>query len=136
MRVLLADDQSWLRSALRLLLEHEGNIEVVGETGIIRSLPSFVRHLHPDLLFLDWQLSGLETNSKRRHLLNSLRAIEPNLYIVALTTDDNLTACLLAGADAVVNRAEPPEQIRTVLRQAANRKMIPQGKAPDGHRLQ
>jgi DNA-binding NarL/FixJ family response regulator len=121
MRVLLADDQSWLRSALRLLLEHEGNIEVVGETGNASSLPSFVRQVRPHLLFLDWQLSGLETDSKRRQLVDSLRAIEPNLYIVALTTDDNVTACLLAGAAAVVNRAEPPEKVLAVLRQAASR---------------
>jgi DNA-binding NarL/FixJ family response regulator len=121
MRVLLADDRSWLRSALRLLLDLEGNIEVVGETGIISSLPLFVHHLHPDLLFLDWQLSGLDTNGKRRHLIDCLRAIEPNLYIVALTTDDDVTACLMAGADAVVNRAEPPEKALSVLRQAASR---------------
>jgi DNA-binding NarL/FixJ family response regulator len=121
MRVLLADDQSWLRSALRLLLEHEENVEVVGETGVTGLLPTFIRHLCPDLLFLDWQLSGLETNSKRRQLVDSLRAIEPNLYIIALTNDDNVTACLLAGADAVVNLAEPPEKVLSVLQRAASR---------------
>jgi DNA-binding NarL/FixJ family response regulator len=121
MRVLLADGQSWLRSALRLLLEHEGNIEVVGETGIVSSLPSFVRHLRPDLLFLDWQLSGLKTNSQRWYLLDSLRAIAPNLTIIALTTNDNVAACLMTGADAVVNRAEPPEKVFSVLRQAESR---------------
>lgn len=135
MRVLLADDQVWLRSALRLLLEHEENMEVVGETGNIRTLPLIVSRLRPDLLFLDWQLPGLETYGGLQRFLTSMRAIVPHLYIIALTNDDNATSSLLLGADAFVNKAEPPERILTVLRRAASRMVNLRGQVVDDHPL-
>lgn len=135
MRVLLADDQVWLRSALRLLLEHEANVEVVGEAENIRTLPLFVNRLRPDLLFLDWQLPGLDIDSARQRLLDTMRAIVPHLYIIALTNDDNAKSCLWLGADAFVNKAEPPERILTVLRQVASRKLSSLDQAAHGHTL-
>jgi DNA-binding NarL/FixJ family response regulator len=117
------------------MLEHEANVEVVGEAGSIHSLPLFVSRLRPDLLFLDWQLPGLEINSARQKFMDTVRAIDPNLYIVALTNDDSATGSLLSGADAFVNRAEPPERILTVLQQAASRKLRSQGQIADSHPL-
>ena len=102
MRVLLADDQVWLRSALRLLLENEANTEVVGEAGNARALALLVPRLQPELLFLDWQLPGLDTNSARHHLITSLRKDDPRLFIIALTNDDKNPVCLRMGADAIV----------------------------------
>ena len=121
MRVLIADDQVWLRSALRLLLEHEANIEVVGEAGTLRSLPALIARLHPDLLFLDWQLPGLDTNGARQHLTQVLRASDPQLYIIALTGDDKAQNSVLLGADAFVNRAESPDRILTTVRQVSRK---------------
>ncbi len=128
MRVLLADSRVWLRSALRLLLEHEANVEVVGEVANTEALPRSISQLRPDLLFLDWQLPGLETHSARQFLLNKVRAIQPHLYIIALTNDltndhngdhSGSNRQPLLGADAYVSKAEPPERLLTVLRQAA-----------------
>ena len=108
MRILLADDQVWLRTALRILFEYSPDYDVVGEAGSVQSLPSLVAQLNPDLLFLDWQLPGLESNSKRQRVIRSLRARQPNLYIIALTDDDRTQTCLLLGANALINRAEAP----------------------------
>ena len=122
MRVLLADDRVWLRSALRLLLEHESNVEVVGEVSHIRALPLFVSRLRPDLLFLDWQLSGLETPLARQKFMDTVRAIEPNLFIIALTNDEHNSGSHFFGVDAFINRAESPERILIALQHAASRK--------------
>ncbi|HXF63713.1 MAG TPA: response regulator transcription factor [Caldilineaceae bacterium] len=120
MRALLADDQAWLRSALRLLLEQEPDIEVVGEAANVQALLPLLRHLRPDLLFLDWQLPGADKASVRQRLLNTLRAIHPSVYIVALTNDDSAFCRLKApGADAYISRAEPPEHVLAVVRQTA-----------------
>lgn len=121
MRVILADDQVWLRSALRLLLEDEANTEVVGEAGNARSLALLVQRLHPELLFLDWQLPGLDTNSARHRLISMLRDEDPRLFIIALTNDDKFPTGFRYGADAFVNRAEPPDRILSVVRQAKSR---------------
>lgn len=132
MRALIADDRVWLRSALRLLLEHEANVEVVGEAGSIRTLPLYVSRLRPDLLFLDWYLPGLEVQSARQQFMDSVRAIDPNLYIVALINDDSAKGALLSSADAVINKAEPPEQILAIMRQATLKKMGSSGQSVDG----
>jgi DNA-binding NarL/FixJ family response regulator len=59
MRVLLADDQPALRSAVRFLLEQEPDLSIVGEVGDVAGLMERVAALHPDLLLLDWELPGL-----------------------------------------------------------------------------
>jgi len=135
MRAVLADDQSWLRSALRLLLEHETNVEVVEEVESIRTLPLSVSRARPDLLFLDWRLPGLETNGAHQLLMNDMREIDPTLYIIALIADDNDKNCLLFGADAFVNKAESPERIHSVLQQALNRKLSVPIHVAGGHPL-
>ena len=121
MGALLADDKAWLRSALRLLLEHEANIEVHGEAGNARALAQLMTILRPDLLFLDWQLPGLNTNETRQQLIQSMRAAQPDLYIIALTTDENAQSCLRWGVDASINKAEAPDRILAVVRQAMSK---------------
>jgi CheY-like chemotaxis protein len=51
-----------------------------------------------------------------------VREIDPTLYIIALIADDNDKSCLFFGADAFVNKAESPEQMRSVLQQAVSKK--------------
>ena len=121
MGVLLADDKAWLRSALRLLLEHEANIEVLGEAGNARALAQLMTILRPDLLFLDWQLPGLNTNGTRQQLIQSMRAAQPDLYIIALTTDESAQSCLRWGVDASINKAEAPDRILAVVSQAMSK---------------
>jgi DNA-binding NarL/FixJ family response regulator len=126
MRVLLIDDHAPLRSALRLMLEEEGDIDVVGEAANIRPLALFIKDLikdlDPDLLFLDWQMPGLESNRARQQLINSVRAVDPDLYIVALTNDEYARSALSFGADAYVNKAESPEKIMSVVHGAAKKR--------------
>jgi DNA-binding NarL/FixJ family response regulator len=119
MRVLLADDQAWLRSALRLLLEHEPNIEVVGEASDARTLPGLTASLHPDLLLLDGELIGIKTNSARRRLITALRALHPDLYVIVLSNNHERNSSQLAtGADAYVSKAEPPDRLLAALHRA------------------
>jgi DNA-binding NarL/FixJ family response regulator len=135
MGVLLADDKAWLRSALRLLLEHEANIEVLGEAGNARVLAQLMTKLRPDLLFLDWQLPGLNTNGSRQQLIQSMRAAQPDLFIIALTTDENAQSCLRWGVDASINKAEPPDRILAVVRQAMSKLSQIHGNNAQSHRL-
>ena len=90
-----------------------------------------VNRLHPDLLFLDWQLPGLDTNSARQRLLDILHSIHPQMYIVALINDVNSNSRQLLGADAYVNKAEPPERVVTVLRRAMGTTTARTGTMPE-----
>jgi two-component system, NarL family, response regulator NreC len=52
-RVLVVDDHAVVRSGLRLLLESEEDIEVVGEAGDVREAVLEARSTHPDVVLMD-----------------------------------------------------------------------------------
>ena len=108
MRVLLADDQTKVRSALRLLLEQEPGLSVVGEAAEAEDLLVQVEVTQPDLVLLDWELPGLRTDDR----LSVLRALCPQLKVIALSGQPEARrAALSAGADAFVSKGEPPERL-------------------------
>ena len=62
MRVVLADDQAWLRSAVRLLLEQLSNVETVGEAADEQHLRRLSTDRELDLVLLDSGAAGLNTH--------------------------------------------------------------------------
>lgn len=119
MRVLIADGQAWLRSAVRLLLEQATNVETVGEVGDAQNLFLKVKAAVPDLVLLDWELPGLRTTTPPTEFIQSLHAVHPYLQIIALSGHPEAArASLAAGADAFVSKAEPPEHLLKALQQA------------------
>ena len=89
MRVLLADDQSKVRSALRLLLEQEPGMSVVGEAVEDEDLLAQVEATQPDLVLLDWELPGLRTDD----WLSTLRTLCPRLKVIVCSYDQASIKC-------------------------------------------
>jgi DNA-binding NarL/FixJ family response regulator len=115
MRVLLADDQAWLRSAMRLLLEQEPDIEVVGEAAEANVLLSIVNAVTPDLLLLDWELPGVRSGGSES-LLGNLHSCCPHIAVIVLSgRPEAATSALEAGADYFVSKAEPPESLLSAI---------------------
>ena len=56
MRILVADNQPKVRYALRVLLEHQPGLEVVGEVADGAALLAQVKATHPDVVLLHWRL--------------------------------------------------------------------------------
>lgn len=118
MRVFLVDDQAGLRSALRLLLEQEPGMALVGEATTVDGLLSLLLSARPDLLLLDWELPDLKAGEKGR-LLALLHASLPHLHVVVLSgRPESNRSALAAGADGFVSKADPPEKLLTALRNA------------------
>jgi CheY-like chemotaxis protein len=92
-RVLLADDQAKVRSALRLLLEQEPGLSVVGDAVETEELLAQAEALCPDLMLLDWELPGLQTADP----LRALRAGCPNLKVIAVSGRPEARRASLAG---------------------------------------
>jgi CBS domain-containing protein len=112
MRVLLADHQPQVRSALRLLLEHELGIHRIDEVGDIQSLRAQIQATPPDLILLDWELPGLSSLD----LFSVLRDCCPGLLVIALSVHGEARRmALAAGADAFVSKGESPECLLTIL---------------------
>lgn len=108
MRILLADDQAQVLSALRLLLEQESALDVVGETGQAQDLLAQAEIAQPDLVLLDWELPG----SLAADLLSALRARCVQVKVVALSgRPEARLEALAAGIDAFVSKGDPPEYL-------------------------
>jgi DNA-binding NarL/FixJ family response regulator len=112
MRVLLADDQAKVRSALRLILEQEPGMEIVGEAAGVARLLALVKERYPDLILLDWELRKAPAND----LLPALRSLCPCLKVIVLSArPEARQAALAAGADAFVSKVDGPEALLNAL---------------------
>ncbi|MCX7711315.1 MAG: response regulator transcription factor [Clostridia bacterium] len=108
MRIFLADDQRDVRLGLRVLLEQEPELEIVGEAATVNELLKEVEKLQPDLLLLDWELP--EKNIV--YTVNNLHSICPDLKIIALSgRPETNKIALMMGADAFVSKCDQPEKL-------------------------
>src|SRR3954454_23379753 len=100
-RVFLLDDHEVVRQGLRALLESEGDIEVVGESGSAREAAARIPALRPDVAVLGGRLpdgSGLD-------VCREVRSVDPGIRALILTSyddDEALFAAILAGAAGYV----------------------------------
>ena len=113
-RVFLADKQSEVRSALRLLLQ-DLDMQVVGDaadwpTALIQAAES-----RPDMLVVDWDLIPTDAS------LLELRATCPGAVVIVLIShlDARQQAALSAGADSFISKSETPDRVADRLRAAA-----------------
>jgi DNA-binding NarL/FixJ family response regulator len=114
MHVLLADRQPKVRFALRVLLERQPGVVVVGEAVNADDLMSQVRAKRPDLILLDWDLPGLAPTGS----LSFLRKICPEMSVIALSgRTEARQGALGAGADAFASKVDPPERLLATIRE-------------------
>jgi len=112
MHILLADDESKVRSALRLLLEQHPGLSVVGEAADAGELWGQVQATCPDLLLLDWELPGQQP----AELVPAVRRCCPRVSVIALSgRPEARQAALAAGADAFVSKGDPPDRLLAAL---------------------
>ena len=112
-RVVLADGRSWVRSALKLLVEQDGAMTVSVEVAKAEELAEQLSISCPDAILLDCDLPGLRVSE----FLPQLHSLCPLVRVVAMCSRPEMQqAALSAGADAFVCKTEPPEKLLAVLR--------------------
>ena len=108
-KVLVIDDREQIHSALRLFLTQSGRGEVVGDIAQLDHLLGAVLQHQPDLLVLDWELPGLRAQESPRYPLHVLRAVSPQMAIVAMSSYPEAKASsLAAGVDFFASKADSP----------------------------
>jgi DNA-binding NarL/FixJ family response regulator len=108
MRILLADDQKDVRLGLRVLLEQESDINIIGEAAGVSELMIEMQKGQPDIVLLDWELSSLRVAD----LVPVLRTLCPGLRIIALSErPESRSSALSAGVDAFVSKGDQPERL-------------------------
>jgi DNA-binding NarL/FixJ family response regulator len=108
MRILVADQRSKIRSALRLLLEQEPDLRVVGEAANVDSLMTMVSENHPDLVLIDWEM----TRRQDSEILMVLRKLVPRIKVIALSGNPEISSSALkAGADGFVCKCDSVDRL-------------------------
>jgi DNA-binding NarL/FixJ family response regulator len=114
MRVLLADDEPKVRSALRLILEQLKEVEVIEEVTDANSLADCLHRSQPDLLLLDWELPGLHQGASLAELV---QCGNTSLKVIVLSgRHQSGRSALASGADAFVSKGESPDRLFATLR--------------------
>ena len=112
LRILLADDNRNSRSALVLLLETRLGASIVGEAVTMEALLERAAATHPDVVLLDWKLPGKQETDR----IVVVRSVAPGVRVIIISARPE-SAALAVGADAFVNKTDPPERILAVLKE-------------------
>jgi DNA-binding NarL/FixJ family response regulator len=116
----VVDDQMLVRAGLRLLLDEQPDIEVVGEAGDGARAIDAARQLAPDVVLMDIRMPGLDGIEATRRL--SQAGSEAPARVVILTTyelDEYVFDALGAGACGFLLKHAPPDELIRGVRAAA-----------------
>jgi DNA-binding NarL/FixJ family response regulator len=123
-RVFLLDDHELVRRGIRELLEEEGDIEVVGESGSAQEAARRIPALRPDVAILDGRLpdgSGIDVCREVRSLDASIKA----LILTSYDDDDALFSAIMAGAAGyILKQVRGNDFVDIVRRVAAGQSML------------
>ncbi|MEX2226003.1 MAG: response regulator transcription factor [Dehalococcoidia bacterium] len=109
-KVLIVDDHAVLRQALRMLLENQQEVEVVGDAANGREALDAVEKLHPDVVLMDMVMPGLNGLEATRQI----RRRAPKAKVLILTgymEDEQILAALRAGASGYVVKKSDVEEL-------------------------
>jgi DNA-binding NarL/FixJ family response regulator len=123
-RVYLLDDHEIVRRGLRELLENDGRIEVVGESGLAEEATRRIPALRPDVAVLDGRLpdgSGID-------VCRDVRSVDPSIACLILTSyddDEALFHAIMAGAAGyVLKQIRGNELVDAILRVAQGQSLL------------
>jgi DNA-binding NarL/FixJ family response regulator len=119
-RVLLADDQTLVRSGFRELLERADGIDVIGEVADGATAVERVRTDRPDVVLMDIRMPGVDGLEATRRIAADRELAD--VRVVILTTfdlDEYVFEALHAGASGFLLKDVEPDDLRTAVRVVA-----------------
>ena len=119
-RVLLADDQALLRSAFRVLVDSESDMEVVGEASDGAEAVALAASERADVVLMDIRMPGTDGLAATR-LISADPALA-HVRVVMLTTfevDEYVVQSLRAGASGFLGKGAEPDELLGAIRIAA-----------------
>jgi DNA-binding NarL/FixJ family response regulator len=117
-KVLLVDDQTLIRQGIRLLLEIEPDIRVVGQAADGRAALEQVELLHPDVVLMDVRMPEMDGVAATRAISSS----HPEVKVIILTTfedDETVFEGLKAGASGYLLKDISSEEMAQAVRKVA-----------------
>jgi len=119
-RILIADDQALVRAGFKMILDAEGDLDVVGEASDGAQAIAMARELEPDVVLMDIRMPEVDGIEATRQVIAS--AGERPVRVLMLTTFDlneYVYEALRAGASGFLLKDVPPEQLVAGIRVVA-----------------
>ena len=121
-RVVVADDHAVLRGGLRLMINTQSDMEVVGEAGTFAETVGVMRRVEPDVVTLDLEMPG----GTGIRLIETLVREFPQSRVLVLTMHDDPThfrLAVAAGAAGYVTKKSADSELLTAIRTVADGRM-------------
>ena len=116
-RLLLVDDHEVVRSGLRMLLESQADLKILGEADTGKQALEMVETLNPDVVIMDITLPDISGIEATRRIKES----HPDVAVVALTIHEDqqyFFEMLQAGASGYVPKRAAPDDLITAIHAA------------------
>jgi two-component system, NarL family, response regulator DegU len=133
LKILIADDHGLMLEAIKLALENEPDLQVVGEAESGSQVLPLVAQTEPDVVVLDLQMPGIDGVACIRLIRNRFPLVR-TMVLSAHDSDEMIQAALEAGADAFISKSVDPAELARALRQALAKPVTkPIGRASEVH---
>ena len=116
--VYLCDDVPELRQLLRIILEEDPGLRVVGESGDAALGIEEIAELQPNVVLLDLSMPGMDG----LEALPLIRRAAPDTSVIVFSgfTEARMASLVLErGADRYIEKGEPLERVREAVRELA-----------------
>jgi DNA-binding NarL/FixJ family response regulator len=119
-KVLIADDERLVRTGLRMILESEPDIAVVGEAADGREAIDAARQARPDVVLMDIRMPELDGLEAMRRILGGPGRPPRVIVLTTFDLDEYVYDALRGGASAFLLKDAPEEHLLAAIRVAAD----------------
>ena len=119
-RVLIADDQPMVRAGLRMILELEPDIDIVGEAADGNEAVAVAAATEPDVILMDVRMPNLDGLEATRRIVGSREDGPRVLILTTFDLDVYVYEALASGASGFVLKDIEPEKLVDAIRVIAN----------------
>jgi DNA-binding NarL/FixJ family response regulator len=118
-RILLADDEGLVRAGLRMILETEPDIEVVGDVEDGEQAAAAAQRLHPDVVLMDIQMPVVDGLEATRRISQQRDLATKVVILTTFERDEYVFQALRAGASGFLLKNSPADELVHAIRVVA-----------------
>lgn len=118
-RLVIADDQDLVRGGLRMILELQPDIEVVGEASDGIEAVRINRELRPDVVLMDVRMPRMDGITATREIVADPTGIARVLILTTFDLDEYVYGALRAGASGFLLKSTAPDRMAGAVRDVA-----------------
>ena len=118
-RVVVVDDQALVRGGFAMVLNHQADIDVVGEAADGAEALTVVAAERPDVVLMDIRMPGMDGLQATQQILDTADWPVRVIIVTTFDPDEYVYQALRAGASGFILKDTPPEELNAAVRAVA-----------------